>query len=259
MEEIRREKWQGISGSTLKLIAVLVMLTDHIAATVLLQMAQRDGAGAELARIYDLMRDIGRSAFPIYCYMLVEGLEHTHSRAGYAARLCLFALISEIPFDLAFYGQLFYPGHQNVFFTLAIALGSMMGLEALQKHRVISGKDAPDRLIRGLLALLDMAGAMALAQFLGADYSWAGVACILVMYLLRQNRGACLVMGYLAFLLLLGEFETLPAFLLLALYRGKKGFSAKYFFYAFYPVHLILLYLTCILMNLLLQNSVFFR
>lgn len=135
----------GISGSTLKLIAIITMLIDHIGAVVLLRVLYSDFAYAAspdryklLYNIYVIMRSIGRLAFPIFCFLLVEGFLHTRSVAKYAVRLTIFALVSEIPFDLSLHSQLFYVGHQNVFFTLLIGLLVMIGLryiEGLKKER----------------------------------------------------------------------------------------------------------------------------
>lgn len=248
MEVVKERNWQGVSGSALKLLAIVTMLTDHIAATVLVRML-RAGAGQELYIVYNAMRQIGRIAFPIYCFMLVEGLEHTRSRWRYAARLGSFALISEIPFDLAFSSRVLEFGYQNVFFTLTIGLGTMIAVEEIGKRRW--GADGEGRqTVTGLvLTALAAAAGMRLAALLQTDYGWRGVACILILYFFRRRRALALVMGYAAFVLFLGELAALPAFLALALYRGRKGYSCKYFFYGFYPLHLLLLYLTCVLMG----------
>lgn len=257
MDGIREEVRQGISAGTLKLIAVITMLTDHIAAAVLVRMAQRDGAmGEELRAAYIVMRQIGRIAFPIYCFMLVEGFERTRSRLRYAMRLWGFALISEIPFDLAFSSRILEFGYQNVFFTLGIGLVTMMAMEAAGRKAFCADDRRKDRLVRGVLTAAAAAGGMLLAWFLRTDYSWMGVACILILYVLRKRRKAQLAAGYAAFVCLLGEIEAWPAFLALAAYKGKKGFSAKYFFYCFYPAHLIVLYLVCVLMGIALYPAV---
>ena len=120
----------GISGSTLKLIAIVSMLIDHTAATViraLLISASPDWQPG-LRTLYSVSRDIGRLAFPIFCFLLVEGFLHTRNPKKYAGRLFLFALISEIPFDLALQSGWFDPGKQNVYFTLLIGLLVLMGL-----------------------------------------------------------------------------------------------------------------------------------
>lgn len=104
------EKKRGISGSTLKLIAMASMLIDHTAACVLYRIIMADPANFDARGqaimtpacvTYFVMRGIGRLAFPIYIFLLLEGFEHTRSRWRYLGRLVIFALISEIPFDMA--------------------------------------------------------------------------------------------------------------------------------------------------------------
>ena len=121
--QARKGKLRGFSGSTLKLIAVITMIIDHTAAGVLGRYLFMSGIGsldinnmavidqwmdqnAALYGAYNIMRMIGRIAFPIYCFLLVQGFEYTHNRLKYAARLLLFAAISELPFDLLFKGQI---------------------------------------------------------------------------------------------------------------------------------------------------------
>lgn len=250
MKTKTENRWQGISGSTLKIFAVVTMLIDHIAAAVLVRMLYAGWGGQELPAVYGVMRQIGRTAFPIYCFLLVEGLEHTRSRWKYAARMAVFALLSEIPFDLAFSSRVLEFGYQNVFFTLAIGLISMILIDCVGRRIFCPEHYAADGLVKSVLTAFVALGGMMLAALLHTDYSWMGVACILILYFLRRKRGWQLAAGYAAFVVLLGEITALPAFLLLALYRGRKGFSCKYFFYGFYPVHLLLLYLTCVIMGI---------
>ena len=115
-------KQPGISGYWLKLIAVISMLIDHTSAVILEQIP-----GLEAPAFF--MRIIGRLAFPIYCFLLVEGFYHTRSRAKYAGRLFLFALISEVPFDLAFSRRMWDFSSNNVFFTLLFGLLVIWGVE----------------------------------------------------------------------------------------------------------------------------------
>ena len=137
MTESLQKKKIGISGSTLKMIAVITMLIDHVAAGVLgryLTMYALDSTpGAidynTLWIIYEVMRGIGRVAFPIYCFLLVEGFTHTKSVGKYSLRLLLFAFVSEVPFDLLFNGKVVDLSYQNVFFTLWIGLLVMWGFQ----------------------------------------------------------------------------------------------------------------------------------
>jgi TraX protein. len=146
MNTATQQERKGISGSTLKLIAIFTMLIDHTAATILDNILRIRGMEAldwkntqavqkfyqengNLLAVDTIMRFIGRIAFPIFCFLLIEGFLHTHNKLKYAGRLALFAFISEIPFDLALHRKLFYFGYQNVFFTLLIGLLVLMGFE----------------------------------------------------------------------------------------------------------------------------------
>lgn len=239
----------GLSGSTLKLVAVLTMFIDHLAAAVLIRMMLA-GRGQGLYHIYNVMREIGRTAFPIYCFMLAEGVEHTKSRLKYAARIGIFALVSEVPFDLAFHSQILEFTYQNVFFTLFFGLVMLIAIQNIERRTWDQDNPFADNAVKSVLTAGAAALAMGCAYLCRTDYSFYGVFCILVLYLLRRHKWLQLAAGYLAFWLLLGEWAAFPAFLLLLLYRGKKGFSAKYFFYGFYPVHLLILYFMCVFMHI---------
>ena len=227
------------SGSALKWFAVLIMLVDHIGACLLeVFVLNYYGVSPLAGRIDNLyfwlsldsvLRGIGRAAFPIFCFLLVEGAVHTRSPRKYLLRLTSFALISEIPFDLALHNQPFYWGTQNVFFTL---LAGLLVIQAFQR--------SPGQEWRGMLALAVLGAA---AELCGTDYGAIGVAVIAVMYLLRERFWAASVLS-LILLVLLARIEicSIPAFLILALNTGKRGRQPKYFFYVFYPVHLLILW-----------------
>lgn len=242
------DKQSGISAGMLKLIAVVTMLIDHVAAAVLVRYYYATG-NVEILPIYNMMRQIGRTAFPIYCFMLVEGLARTRSKGKYLARMAGLALLSEIPFDLAFSSQVLEFDYQNVFFTLTIALATMIGLEMIQEKLV---QPFPKIALTGLTVF----GGMLLAYIMKTDYDWRGVACILLMYFMRKSPITKLFMAYVAFVILLGEWAALPAFILLGFYHGRKGFSNKFFFYGFYPVHLLIIYIVCLLMGIAIYSAV---
>ena len=241
-------KQSGISAGMLKIIAVVTMLIDHVAAAVLVRYYYATW-DVDILPIYTIMRQIGRTAFPIYCFMLVEGLERTRSRGKYLARMTGLALLSEIPFDLALSSQVLEFGYQNVFFTLAIALLTMIVLEWL---RIKNIHPIFKIILTGLIAF----GGMLLAYYMQTDYDWRGVACILLMYFFRRNPRIKLIVSYIAFVILLEEWAALPAFILLGFYHGRKGFSNKFFFYGFYPVHLLILYVVCMFMGIAMISAV---
>ena len=231
--EQRTTNQGGLSASSLKIIAVVTMLIDHIAAVILGRvMISRDGY-ADWINVYQMMRNIGRIAFPIYCFMLVEGFLRTRNVLNYLARLFAMALISEIPFNLALGGKAFYPQYQNVMFTLCIGLLGMYAGKIVEER-------VKNRCLRYLLIGAAWIAAMFLAEGILADYGAKGIFSIGVIYLLRQRKELQLLGGALSFI---WELPATLAFAGIAFYNGKKGISMRGFFYAFYPVHLLVLYL----------------
>ncbi|SHK36480.1 TraX family protein [Hespellia stercorisuis] len=231
----------GLSGSTLKMIAIITMLIDHIGATIVLRILIQT-QDPHMFLIYQILRKIGRISFPIFCFLLVEGFLHTHDVKKYALRLGIFAVISEIPFDLALTRDpSLYNEHQNVFLTLLIGLLVLAGL------RYIECRLSMYSVAQMAAYLLCVSGGMALAYFLKTDYDYRGVICIVILYLSRNNRLLQCVLGALSFL---WEIPASAAFVLIYLYNGKRGFQMKYFFYLFYPVHLLILYAVIRFMHL---------
>lgn len=228
------KKWRCLSGSTLKLIALLVMAVDHLAASILYYRILLPAAPLSpdmpqwtIYRIYNAMRFVGRIAWPVFAFLMVEGFFHTSSRKKYAFRLLLFALISEYPFDLALGSSVPDFSHQNIFFTLLIGFCVLQAMEAVRN-------------LPGFLFFqtgIVFAGCL-LAWLLHTDYDWRGIILLVVLYLFRPNR---LLMTAAGCVSLLWEAPACLAFLPINLYNGKKGFSMKYFFYLFYPAHLLIL------------------
>ncbi len=230
----------SLSGSTLKIIAITSMLIDHTGAAVLrpLQRAlpeSMEGTRQFLNACYPVMRGIGRIAFPIFCFLLVEGFCHTRSAGKYAGRLFFFALISELPFDFALADNLFSRHHQNVYFTLLIGLLVMMGVSYFE--RFPAKKEWQHWCCLAAQAAIAVAG-LYLAKALYTDYGFKGVFLIEVLYFLRLDRKVQAIFGALAI-----SWETWGplGFVPVWFYNGTRGRQMKYFFYWFYPVHLIVL------------------
>ena len=222
---------KGLSGSTLKIIAMVTMLIDHIGAAVLDRMII--SGNAELYDCYLVLRKIGRLAFPIFCFLLIEGFCHTRDAKKYASRLCMFALISEIPFDLAFSAKLLEVQHQNVFFTLAI------GLITIIMYQKAENLQLQNPYLKPLLLVLTGGIGAGVAELLRTDYGMLGVLVILFFYILREKRFYQIVMGCILFI---DNITALFAFIPVAFYNGKRGLNVKWIFYVFYPAHLLLLY-----------------
>ena len=191
--------------------------------------------------------------------MSVEGYFHTHNFKKYAQRMLLFAVLSEIPFDLMYGGTWFYPVHQNVIWTL------LMGLLGIHLMETVRKKQKP------WVYVLVSAGVVAAGGILGTlcmvDYYGVGVLTVFIFYFFRGRKWWCLLGQLLALywvnVQMLGglmypiqlfgmEFElcqqglALLALLPIWLYRGRQGYHSKpfqYACYAFYPVHMLILVL----------------
>lgn len=237
---------RGLSGSTLKWIAIGTMLIDHIGASLIEVYVMNSYGNASWSgfqtlsyeqrmvwyNLDSILRMIGRISFPLFCFLLVEGFWHTRDVKKYALRLGLFALVSEIPFDLAFFGEVFHPGHQNVFVTLFLALLGIWGLDYFRKKGQVQS-------LAGVLCL----GAAALcAEWSCSDYDSFGVLLIGAIYLFHDRKILQAVCGSVLLLSYGGtESYGVLAFLPILLYNGNRGHQPKYFFYVFYPVHLLVL------------------
>lgn len=238
-----------LSGTTLKVIGILTMLIDHIGAVVLELGVLRcqDTAyytgiletilGQRVQDVDFLLRSVGRIAFPIFCFLLVEGYVHTGNYRRYLKSMLVFALLSEIPFDLAVWNTPLYLGGQNIYFTLSIGLVTLYILDRIK---------TVDAVRRGIISVLTVAAACLAALLLRVDYGFYGVLLILLFYYLRGKRLALFLAGSAMMTLSEGIFFG-PSFILsmaiICLYNGKRGrLRHKYLFYWFYPVHLLLLF-----------------
>ena len=263
--------YKGIKESTLKYIALISMFIDHIGAFVLsfyikdklpggFSMTSLLRSGEPIQVGYFLIRAVGRLAFPLFCFMIVEGLVHTKSRIKYAGRLLIFALISEVPFDLANKHEFWYPKYQNVFFTLFLGMVAIWGLSYAKQEmkKCITGKGTS--ILKFLspicVAMLVSCSAVLLADEIHTDYGMGGVLCIITMYLIydmyietwTRNKAYCMTM--LSGVIVLSSFNNFELFAFLdvaiiAFYMGERGKVSKYFFYAFYPAHILVLYFAC--------------
>ena len=160
---------RGLSGGTLKWIAVISMLVDH--AAVVFYVASREAGQALLSRdLYFVLRSVGRLAFPLYAFLLTEGFFHTRSVKKYLFRLLLFGAVSEIPFDLAFRGVWLEGSYQNVYFTLTLGL-----LAVWLWMRATDGDARSCGVGRILLGLMGIAATALLAWLGKTDYGAWGV------------------------------------------------------------------------------------
>lgn len=216
MTEGAQSKW-GINAFVLKMIAAVTMFIDHYTYIFL--------AGS---RYYMLGRYIGRIAFPIFCFQLIEGYFHTRNKTKYALRIAAAGVISEFAFDLAFYRQIVDMNHQNVMWTLLIGFLVVW----LSEQAPTVGK------------VFVLAAGAALAEFLQTDYGALGVIIIFTFYICRERKlllGIGIVLE--TFWSSMAEGVASLALIPIFLYNGEQGpRKYRYWFYLFYPGHLFLLY-----------------
>lgn len=254
-----------ISAYSLKLIAILCMFIDHVTAA---------GIFVKSVTQYQIGRGIGRIAFPIFCFLIVEGYFHTKDRAKYLGRLLLLAVLSEVPFDMVFSGTYLERGYQNVFFTLSLGLIGMLLIGEIDKRMSEKFKASRGMEQKGLragnalLQLAVVAGMGMLAELIRCDYGTNGVLLILMIYFLEkfyimfpdsikkygEQKVKNMLAGFAIFLWFLmydlngggaNEIYGFPAILLVYLYGGKRGKYGipAWAFYAFYPLHLLVVVL----------------
>ena len=256
-------KKRGLTSNTLKLIAIVLMLLDHF-AVVFTDVLYATDSGIT---VHDLLRSAARIAFPLFAFFIAVGATYTKNIYKYMLRLFAFAIISEIPFDLALNGKWLEFGYQNVFFTLFLGLLSVFLYQKLREYH-----------LEFLAVLLLIPIAYAAEEWLQTDYGATGVVCIFLFYIFMQaptpvrQIGFALTCAVITFMLYIhpytepfyydyggqrtlfhldlyaiynkNEFFAIAAAPFMILYNGEKGFHMnRWFFYAFYPGHLLLLWL----------------
>ena len=229
------------SSLSLHIMAMLFMLCDHLWGTVI--------SGN------DWLTCIGRIAFPIYCFLLVEGAQRTRNPRKYAGRLFIGMLLSEIPFDLAFSPTYlsyewhwwtpfagFNPTSNSVMMTLLLGFGMLMCMQQ----------------VKGFWRVAVILPFYILAELLDTDYAGLGILIISIFALTRDmERGklwcvlACALVMNSGFknLQIFGiwinmELFALMAFVPIFLYDGRKltkNKAVQWGFYLFYPVHILVL------------------
>lgn len=221
MQESMWNLKKGFSGFHLKIIAALTMLCSHVYKGVLM--------GHNEFMFLDI---IGRIAFPVFCFLLVEGFCYTKNRRKYLFRLWVFAVLSEIPFDVLFYGTYVTFMTQNVLFTMLIGFLTIWGMEKA------GNRYQWPVLVAGMVA----------AWVCRTDYSVWGIWIIACFYVFRGMKKECFGIQIANMCVSVVLFRWYQIFGLLGLlilwfYNGREGRKWKYFFYIFYPFHMLLLFL----------------
>ena len=231
-----------LSGAQLKWIAVLSMIADHVGSCLLrkwyvlsnytIVASQNTGGRIALEWAIRLCDIFGSVAFPLFCFLLAEGFAHSRSPGAYAGRMAVFAVLSEIPFNLAHKMRIFYPALQNVMFTLTVSILTLWAASVTDEKYRGTKWQLPVRC--GVVLL-----GMGLAFLIRGEYVFLGVLAAALFYYLREYRYLRLA----AFLpLAIPSLWSLLAVPAVLAYNGKRGRQSKAFFYVFYPAHFLILY-----------------
>ena len=226
------QRYRVLNGFHLKLIAVCTMFIDHMGDTLFPGVMW--------------LRCIGRVAFPIFCFLIAEGCVHTHDRKKYALRLLVFAVLSEIPFNLMTGRAVWNPYDQNVLWTLLAGAAVCWSIDGALKRRT-----APAFALTGAAIV----AAFWLLEVFCTDYGGWGMLLVAMFYGVRRApygqaaKMAAQAVGLAFFCIgVMGgvtiELWALTALVPIWLYNGQRGFSHKavqYGFYAFYPLHILIL------------------
>ncbi|MDO4197952.1 MAG: TraX family protein [Erysipelotrichaceae bacterium] len=236
---------KGISSFILHIIAMLCMFLDHLWGTLLPDRY--------------ILTCIGRLAFPIFAFLIVEGYFHTSDIKKYLLRLFVTAVISEIPFNLMVSGSIFYPYHQNVLWGFILAILLMCLLDKL--------KEKLHKRLMDLLYVVFFFGGILIGAFLLYDYNIIAIPTVLTFYFFHERKWwsllCTIIMLYYLNVYLLGGYYypinifgfyfeldeqslALLSLIPIYLYKGEQGYHSKwftYFSYLFYPVHMLILYL----------------
>lgn len=241
---LSKNKRIGISSSTIKVIAIVAMTLDHIAWLIFDYMISIRGMDSYPAfpDRYSAMayrtlyihsfacHIIGRIAFPLFVFLLVEGIHNTKSFIKYLTTILAFAFIAEIPFNLIYARQYFCFDKQNTLFTLVLCMIAVYALNKLNK--------------KWYFAIMIVTVCAVLAHFLNVDYGFKAVviACIMELLYNKKSIGFSLACAFMA---IFNPWELcgLLALPLIILYNGERGIRLKYTFYIYYPVHMAVIYM----------------
>ena len=225
MDKIKNLK--GINGAQLKYIAFISMFIDHFNKTIITPYLTGSGPLVILTTIFDVL---GRIAFPIFCFCIVEGFFKTKSRWSYLRNLLIFAIISEIPYDMFQSAVFINTWSQNILWGLALGLFTIMVIDKL-KEKI---KKRPLWIfISIILVALSSLGSM----LISADYEYYAIIIIYIYYLFYDKR---LLASGLGYLVIIKEIYAILGFATVLLYNGEKGKQNKIFNYLFYPLHLLI-------------------
>lgn len=229
------DKIRILSGAQLKYIAFLSMLIDHVNKALIYPNLN----GGILLHISDLFDILGRIAFPLFAFFIVEGYFKTRNRKKYLLNLLIFGVISEVPFDMFTSATFFNPRFNNVMFSLALCLITIWIIDVL--------KTKMPRILWYFISLIIVAVMCLVAMFLAVDYDYHAIIIVYLLYVLYNKPVLSVILGYLS---IIKELWAFLGFGFILMYNGERGKQSKILNYCFYPVHLLILGLLRMWLNI---------
>ena len=230
-ETVKREnsgldRIRVLSGAQLKYIAFLSMLIDHVNKALIYPNLD----GGIMLHISNLFDILGRIAFPLFAFFIVEGYFKTRNRKKYLLNLLIFGVISEVPFDLFTSSTFFNPRFNNVMFSLALCLITIWIIDVL--------KTKMPRILWYFISLIIVTVMCFVAMFLAVDYDYHAIILVYLLYDFYNKTILSVILGYLS---IIKEFWAFLGFGFILMYNGERGKQSKILNYCFYPVHLLIL------------------
>lgn len=222
------KKFQIINGAQLKYIAFISMIIDHANNALITPLLDGQGFLLHLSNLFSIL---GRIAFPIFVFFIVEGFFKTRSRKKYLLTLLIFGIISEVPFDMFTSKTFFDPYWNNMMFTLALCL-IMIWLVDILKGRI------KNRLLWYIVSILVVAIFAFMAMQLSLDYDYHAIVVAYLFYIFYDKPILGAGLGYLS---IIKELYSFLGFAMTLTYNGERGRQYKWFNYLFYPVHILIL------------------
>lgn len=217
-----------LTSFILKIIGILTMACDHIGYAILGK--------------FSFLNLIGRIAFPIFAFQATEGFVHTKDLKKHIRKLLIFGCISQIPF------MLFLSKFSESIFTLNIFFTLILGLIAISLYKKTTNK---------VLAFAYILLFGILAELVNVDYGMYGIFLIFLFYIFKEKK---FLMNISVILLTIAKYLpsiltyafmhsrfylcilfTCLSLIFILFYNKKEGPKAKYLFYIFYPLHLVIL------------------
>lgn len=227
-EQERLNKFQVFNGAQLKYLAFASMLIDHVNNALVTPMLNGEGFLLHLSNLFSIL---GRIAFPLFVFFIVEGFFKTRSRKRYLTTLLIFGVISEVPFDMFTSKTFFDPYWNNMMFTLALCLVTIWLIDSLKEKLA-------NRVIWYVVSIILVILFGLLAMGLSLDYDYHAILVAYLFYIFYDKPLLGAGLGYLS---IIKEVYSFLGFAMTLTYNGQRGKQYKWLNYAFYSVHILIL------------------